>query len=67
MTAPLRHPSPAMAIDSCLVGTWEATSFTQASAHITGGVWDNCARLYNIDRPAAASTKDAKGVSAALD
>jgi predicted TIM-barrel fold metal-dependent hydrolase len=30
-------------------------------------LWDNCARLYNIDRPAAALTRDAKGVSAALD
>ena len=30
-------------------------------------LWDNCARLYNIDTPAAALTKDAKSVSAARD
>ncbi len=30
-------------------------------------LWDNCARLYNIDTPAAALTKDANRVSAALD
>ena len=27
-------------------------------------LWDNCARLYNIATPAAALTKDVKGVSA---
>jgi hypothetical protein len=30
-------------------------------------LWDNCARLYNIDTPAAALTKDANRVPAALD
>ena len=29
-------------------------------------LWDNCARLYNIDTPAAALTKDARGVSAGI-
>jgi hypothetical protein len=30
-------------------------------------LWDNCARLYHIDTPAAALTKGASRVSAALD
>jgi len=30
-------------------------------------LWDNCARLYNIDTPAAALTKDVNRVSTALD
>jgi hypothetical protein len=30
-------------------------------------LWDNCARLYSIGTPAAALTRDATRVSAALD
>jgi predicted TIM-barrel fold metal-dependent hydrolase len=30
-------------------------------------LWDNCARLYNIDTPAAGLTRGANHVSAALD